>query len=112
MSRSRWRGAAAGASVVVGAATGVVTNLITSTWTIGLGVGLGVLLIIGVVLQVALTAGEETAESPDGGGKPSPLVMRQRVRGRGNTIIQSTGNVILGQDARPGPPDGGGTSAP
>jgi hypothetical protein len=96
MLRLRWRGAAAGATVVVGAATGVVTNLITSRWAIGLAVGLGVLLVVGVALQVALAAGEDPADSGGGADMPSRPAVRQNARGRGHaTIIQAGGDVSV-----------------
>ena len=107
MPRSRWRLVAAGATVVVGAATGVATNLITTKWNIALAVGLGALLVIGVVLQVALAAGDGSAEAGDGDGavKHSRPSVRQNARAHDRgTIIQAGGDVVL----RPG--DGASSS--
>lgn len=95
MPGSRWRFAAAGATVVVGAATGVLTNLITSRWSIALAVGMGVLLVVGVVLQVMLTADEDGTRA-GGDDRRSRFSTRQVARARDRaTVIQAGGDVTI-----------------
>jgi hypothetical protein len=95
MSASRWRVAAAAATVVISAGIGAVTNLVTGEWSVALFVLLVALVLIGAGLQVAVTrsdAGGGTGGDGTGGGP----VQRARAS-RGSTVVQA-GRDVIGND--------------